>query len=150
MNLHELKKTKHPHNVAILDLDWNPGFVIIVDDDYPCTGEGRECYANTNREGHGQNCLHRVEGAQPWLREHHTSQGTYLCECECHKEDNIAVFGTYIQMRTQEVDARYINATMWGEVFHEETNDYVRRDEDPGYRRYWCHPCRTNEHHWTE
>jgi hypothetical protein len=152
MNLHELKNRKHPRNQAIFDEPWMEGaFVIIVDSDYECQdGRNRQCDDYLGIRGHGQDCLHHLEGIQGWYRTDGNSQGTYLCECECHREDEVAVFGAYRSMRAQPMDARYVNATMWGQVEDEANNPFCHGEDDIGHPHYWCHPCRQNNHHWTE
>lgn len=153
MNLHTLKRSKHPRNEILTGLDWTEGgFAIVVDTEFPCIGTGRRnmgCYAGTGVRGHSQDCLHDLPGAMPALTGLRT-EGTYLCECPCHEEDEVGMFGTYTTLAQQPIGARYINSTMWGELEPRRGNRYLRDGHDSEAPYYWCRPCRQNEHHWTE
>lgn len=148
MNLHEPPKWGTPKNTALKDLDWMPnGIVLVLDEDWQCLDiaqgrENRTCYVANGLRGHGQDCLRRGEGVQEHERVHGIGEGIYLCECGCHTEDEVAVYGTYLR------DARDGNDTMYGRV-HDEGDRYVLPG-DQGLRMYWCRPCRQSEHHWTE
>lgn len=148
MNLHEPPKWGTPRNTALTDLDWMPhGAVIVIDNEWQCVDVdneqmNRECYRTNALRGHGQNCLRRGEGMQEAERIHTLGEGMYLCECGCHTEDNLAVYGAYM------IDTPDGEYTMYGPI-HDEGDRYVP-PRDEGMSMYWCRPCRRAEHHWTE
>jgi hypothetical protein len=149
MNLHKLRKQGFERNTALTDLDWmERGYVLIVDAAFNClevaeARTARYCFAPNGPRGHGQPCLERADGTSENTNGHQRGADTlYMCECRCHTEDNIGIYGTFAER------ARGTENGMYGRPDDEE-DPYVDEVER-GLNVYWCTPCRRTEHHWTE
>lgn len=145
MNLHESPKFGYPRNTRVEGLDWNPGWVVLVDEQYECNDVNQTyCYQPNGVRGHGQNCITSTAGAQDGLREWNgfIVMGIYQCECGCHEEDGLCVYGTYIEHAG--------NITLFGLAADDRDRYLPAEERGLGYRVYWCDPCRKTNHHWTE